>query len=268
MTRRFWYAVEALHSVVYFAPEASTAYAEIGLRGWWMGYFASRAAALGPIGPAPVVAMFHGFAPAMVSRALPDAWSLSSVEAVLAARSTLASSALGRALGSVALPDLSPVVAACGPAGRPLAASHAALPRPADPVGALWWDCTVLREHRGDGHVAALTAAGLDGCEANVLMRGLSRVPERQQSVRGWTDDDWSAARDRLQRRGLLEVSGTASSAGVALREEIELATDVSCAAASAAADEVVTDAVVALARLVASSGAISYPNPIGVPAV
>jgi hypothetical protein len=267
-THRFWYAVEALHSVVYFAPEASTAYTDVGLRGWWMGYFASRAAALGPVGPAPVTAMFHGFAPEFVGRSLPAAWSLAPVEDVLGARSALASLALGRAVGSAPLPDLSAVVAGCVPAGRPLAAAHATLPRPADPVGALWWDCTVLREHRGDGHVAALTAAGIDGCEANVLMRGLDRVPKRQQSVRGWTDDAWAAAADRLRHRGLLDAAGVASTVGIALREDVERATDVSCAVASAAVGPGVIDAVVALARLVASSGAVPYPNPVGVPAV
>ena len=51
--RRLWAAVEPLHAVVYFAPETAAAAKEVGLRGYWMGYFAGRLAPLGSIGPEP-----------------------------------------------------------------------------------------------------------------------------------------------------------------------------------------------------------------------
>src|SRR5580658_1263845 len=72
--RRLWHRLEHLHAVTYFAPECREAHARAGLKGFWMGYFASRAAPLGPVGPGIVEALFFNFAPAMVRRAIPDAW--------------------------------------------------------------------------------------------------------------------------------------------------------------------------------------------------
>src|SRR3954447_19081563 len=92
--RELWRAIEAVHDVVYFAPEAATVYAEVGCRGWWMGYFASRAAALGPVGPDVVTALFFGFAPQLVERAIPDAWRLADREAILATRQRIAGAGL------------------------------------------------------------------------------------------------------------------------------------------------------------------------------
>jgi hypothetical protein len=231
-----------------------------------MGYFASRAAALGPVAAAPVVAMFHGFAPSMVARALPAAWSLAAPAEVVDVRQNLAVLALRRAgVAGEASRTTGPLVAALAFPGRPLAAAHAALPRPDDPLRALWWDCTVLRELRGDGHVAALVTHGLDGCEANVLMHGLGLVPERQQQVRGWTDAEWAAAAERLQRRGLLDAQGIATEDGRALRAAIEDVTDATVA--DVVIPDGVTEALVAAARAVGGSGAVTYPNPVGVPA-
>jgi hypothetical protein len=277
--RPLWYALEAVHSVVYFATEATSAYEAIGLHGYWMGYFASRAAALGPVGAAPVIATFHGFAPRLVHRALPDAWSRTEPATVLATRADLAAQTLaqvlGEVLGEVDVAEVAALtgqlVAGCDAAGRPLAAAHATLPRPADPLRALWHDATILREHRGDGHVAALTVAGLDGCAANVLMLALGRVPERQQRVRGWDDAEWAAAHTRLRSRGLLDAAGAATDAGRALREQVEDDTDATCAGATAAlptsALARLTTLLVGLARQIATSSAFPYPNPIGVPA-
>ena len=74
--RSFWQAVEVIHDVVYFAPDTKQRYEAIGLKGYWMGYIASRSAALGTPSPEVVVALFHGFAPRLIGRALPDAWSM------------------------------------------------------------------------------------------------------------------------------------------------------------------------------------------------
>src|SRR4051794_30288813 len=144
--RQLWQGFEALHDVVYFTPAASTAYAEIGCRGWWMGYFASRAAALGTVGPDLVTALFFGFAPGMVARAIPDAWRLADREAVLTTRQRIAVDALDEIVRDADARDYDTrdydtgdaerlrtlsnltgrMVDAAPRAGRPLFAAHAA----------------------------------------------------------------------------------------------------------------------------------------------
>lgn len=276
--RQLWQAVEALHDVVYFSPAAGTAYTELGCRGWWMGYFASRAAAVGPVGPDVVTALFFNFAPRMVERALPDAWELADRAAVLDARRRIAGDALREVL-DVADTELVDVVGATARmvgaaprAGRALFAATAALPRPEDPVDALWHDVTALREFRGDGHVAALVAAGLSGCAANRLMFALGLVPANQRERRGWTESEWDSAHGELIERGWLDADGQPTRDGRTAREDLEVATDRLCEPATAALgyDELqsLTGSLVALARQVGRSGLIPYPNPTGVPAV
>lgn len=202
--RRVWRLAEPVHAVTYFAPEARAAYEEAGLRGYWRGYFAGRAAPLGPVGPEPVVAAFFGFAPAMVARALPGVWTLAPPERALEARRLGAGAALRRLLAgreaevAEAVDLLRPVTGGLGVAGRVLAAANLALPSPGDPLDALWHQATLLREHRGDGHVAALVAAGLDGCEALVLRTGIDLPRTELQPHRGWSDEQWDAAAARL----------------------------------------------------------------------
>lgn len=277
--RQLWQGFEALHDVVYFTPAAGTAYAEAGCRGWWMGYFASRAAALGPVGPDVVTALFFGFAPRMVERAIPDAWRMADRDAVLATRRRIAGEALRDILdGEIETAELAAVVdvtgrmAATAPrSGRALFAATAALPRPTDPVDALWHDVTALREFRGDGHVAALVAAGLSGCSANRLMFALGLVPANQRERRGYTEQEWELALADLLERGWVHPDGTPTREGRAARAEIELLTDRLCEPATAAVgyDELqsFTRTVVHLAQLVGRSGMIPYPNPTGVPA-
>src|SRR6185436_10308201 len=92
--RRVWETLEPLHASVYFAPEPAEAFAKLGLKGFWMGYVASRAAPMGPVGPAVVEATFAGFHPSLIRRALPDAWDLATPEEIIATRFTAASQAL------------------------------------------------------------------------------------------------------------------------------------------------------------------------------
>src|SRR5437660_1400620 len=194
-----WRALEPYHAVTYFTEESRQAFNDVGLRGFWMGYFAGRAAPMGPVGPGVVVATFFGFRHSMVARALPDAWTFASASDVLAARLAGVDAALRRLLGDAV--GNSAVAEAAGlgraaaeaadPAGRPIFAANADLPWPAEPHLVLWQAATLLREHRGDGHVVALTGAGLDGCESHVSMVAagvLSR--EVLQPNRGWTGDD------------------------------------------------------------------------------
>ncbi len=93
-SRRAWQLVEPLHAVVYFADACRDSLAATGLRGFWMGYFASRAAPLGAVGPAVVDATFYNFAPSWVARSVPDAWKFATPEAALDARAAGAAVAL------------------------------------------------------------------------------------------------------------------------------------------------------------------------------
>ncbi|HVW31707.1 MAG TPA: hypothetical protein VHL53_04125, partial [Acidimicrobiia bacterium] len=233
--RRMWPAYETYHAHVYFVPEAAEAYRELGLKGGWMGYFASRSAALGPASPGLVTAVFFNFHPAMVARALPDAWALASPADVLTARLRTADVALRRLIPDhVGTPEEAEAAAlareaaeAPALAGRPLFGGLRSLPWPEESHLALWHACTLLREHRGDGHVAALTAAGLDGCEAHVTIAAAGNIPrETLQVNRKWSDEEWAAAEDRLRSRGWLDASGALTDAGRAGRAEIEDRTD------------------------------------------
>src|SRR5205085_11694587 len=157
----------------------------------------------------------------------PDAWALASPEDVLAARLRTADVALRRLVpeyvGSAEEAEAAALAreAAEAPAlaGRPLYGALRSLPWPDPPHLQLWHACTLLREHRGDGHVAALTAAGLDGVEAHVTIAAAGGIPrETLQANRKWSDDDWAAAEARLRSRGWLDTAGALTDAGRAGR--------------------------------------------------
>lgn len=291
--RRMWALFEPVHVVSYFAPQSLEAFVQAGLRGFWRGYFAGRAAPVGLTGAAPIVASFFSFAPAIVGRAIPAIWDLITPRDALVVRQAGAVAALRSLL---ALPDGAPVpgaiVAAADRlaevaadldyAGRTLAAANAALPVPAEPLARLWHAATLLREHRGDGHIGALVAADLDAPEALALRAGVDRAAdganshvtvgwrrEQMQPARGWTDEQWDAAEARLASRGLLRPDGTATTAGVTLHRQIEHATDVAAARPWAALREGQADRLADLLVPVttACAAVLPVPNPIGVPA-
>jgi hypothetical protein len=276
LARDLWHRYEAVHIVTYFHPAAKTAFEAVGLRGFWRGYFAGRAAPLGPVDAAPVIASFFSFAPQMVERALPDVWSRATPEAALTARVEGALAALvelcgepdaSRARDCTELADLlSRVVAACDDAGRVLAAANRALPAPTAPLARVWHATTVLREHRGDGHNAALVAAGFDGCEVLVLRAGLDLTRDALQPARGWTDDEWAAASDRLVARGWLEMDGRATHSGEAVYAEAEATTDRLAAEPwSVLAPAEIRRVAVLLEPLAAATrGVLPAINPIG----
>ncbi|NUO55212.1 MAG: hypothetical protein HOV78_01005 [Hamadaea sp.] len=273
LARRMWTLFEPLHAVTYFAPEAREQFEAAGLRGFWRGYFAGRAAVLGPVGPAPVVAAFFGFAPATVARALPDVWSRATPAAALEARQSGSVAALRRLLTEVgedhvaeAADLLSRAALAADTAGRVLGAANLAQPMPADPYARLWQAATILREHRGDGHVAALVTAGLDGCEALAWRSGLDLSRQTLQPARGWTDEEWAAAVGRLHQRGWLTSAGTATTSAVEAHRRIERITDEAAMRpwhALGPTDRLV-DLLTPLAR--AAARAIPEINPIGLP--
>lgn len=272
--RQFWQGIEVIHDVVYFGDDIRERFDAIGLKGWWMAYFAQRSAALGTPDPMTVTALFHGFAPRLVERALPDAWSLANRDEILATRLKLAVDRLTPCIDPTAVDtgiarlakDLEAIVDGLDFAGRALAATHANLPRPNDPIERLWWAATVLREYRGDSHVAILVAAGLDGAAANALAVADGRAPTTQQQARGWNDDEWMAAYEHLRRRAWTTEYGEITDAGKAARAQIEDATD---RVSSASFDEemqaraITTErALVDLARAINSAGSVPFPNP------
>jgi hypothetical protein len=270
--REFWQAIEVLHDVVYFAPDAQERFEAIGLKGFWMGYVASRSAALGTPSPELVIATFHGFAPQRIHRALPDAWQQADRETILTTRLDLARDALTGPLADTDVPrlakELASIATGLDHAGRPLAAAHAALPVPDDDLGRLWHAATVLREYRGDSHVALLTAAGLDGAAANALAEADGRVRDDQRVSRGWTEDEWADAYERLRRRDWVDASRTITDNGRAARAQIEDATDrvsAACFTEEMQARTITLEsALVTAARAVEQAGAVTFPNPTG----
>jgi hypothetical protein len=280
--RRMWTLFEPLHVVTYFSAEALSAFTGAGLRGFWRGYFAGRAAPLGAAGAAPVTASFFTFAPPMVARALPGVWELITPQDALAVRSAGAVAALHRLTAdrgaevAAAADLLLRATDALDCAGRVLAAANAVLPVPEEPAARLWQAATLLREHRGDGHFAALVAADVDGCEALVLRAG--SVPgegeeggptrEQLQPLRGWTDEEWGQAAARLAERGWLQADGLVTPDGAAARQAVEDATDRAAARPwarlGAAATEDLADALAPISRACATE--LPFPNPVGVP--
>lgn len=235
--RRCHNALNPLHSAVYFSPDLGEEFGGIGITAPAAVYFAGRSAALGAVGPGTVTATFYNFSHELVAAHLPAVWDIASPEAVLAARLRAADSTLRRLLGEevIASPELAEAAqlalratAGCTRHARPLYAAHADLPVPEQPHLAYWHAATLLREHRGDAHLAALLAAGLDPVEALVshTATGKGMSPRWTLATRGWHRSDWEDASARLRERGLLTAEGGLTEAGVALRTGLEEATD------------------------------------------
>ncbi|RSM36127.1 hypothetical protein DMA12_41380 [Amycolatopsis balhimycina DSM 5908] len=234
--QRFKAAFDSLHALVYFAPEVDAAFAGAGLRPGRMPYFAGRSAAMGAVGPEVVAATFYNFNPEVVARTIPRAWTLATPEQVLEARLAGVGKALTRLLGDHVKSDEAAeaaelareATAGCRAEGRPLYAAHAGLAWPGEPHLVLWHAVTLLREHRGDGHIAALVLEGLSGLEALVTHGATGRgfVTAAAKLTRGWSDEQWSAAESALKDRGLLDAEGALTDAGLAQRDRVETATE------------------------------------------
>jgi hypothetical protein len=277
--RELWLRIETLHAVTYFGEETLQAGRDAGLSGFWMGYFGFRAAPMGRVGSGVVEATFFNFAPAFVARRVPEVWEHAAPEALAGARASAAAATLARVAPEIteaaagANDDLARAIERCSAAGRPLFAANRRLRAPEDPIAAFWQSCTALREHRGDGHVAALTAAGLDGVEAHVLIAiEQENSPEDLQRTRGWSADDWSAAVERCRSRRLLDAAGALTEAGAALRHDVEAVTDRLALEPWVGVGAREREGLLAMlepaAVAVARSGLIRYPNPMGLPSV
>lgn len=239
--RKTWLTLEPLHGMVYFAPEAPESYERAGIPRA-AGYFVTRSAPMGAVHATTVVATFYNFRPSLVQDAMAGAWDAVTPERAVAARLEAADGALRRLLGdAVTSPDMARAAelaraaalrASERPAGRPLFAGHAGLEWPTEPHAVLWHAQTLLREFRGDGHVAALLLHDLDPVEALVMHAASGEVPVGfLRTTRGWRDTEWDGAVTRLRGRGwVADVSDEGglvlSSEGLAARQAIEDMTD------------------------------------------
>ncbi|WSQ09743.1 hypothetical protein OG604_19350 [Streptomyces sp. NBC_01231] len=234
--RQLWHLLEPLHAVLYYAPEVFEEAAALGyeVQERWPTYFPYRAAPLGAVDGERVTSAFYSFSPRMVTEYMAPAWGIASPEVMLAARTRGIDRAHRALFGDRAdSPELAEAAAlarraaeSANTAGRPLAAANAELKWPESPHLQLWHAATILREHRGDGHIAALLVAGLDPVESLVSFAAIGAASTERFESRGWSAVEWAAARERLYARGLVDADGSATDAGRALRDSVEQDTD------------------------------------------
>ncbi|MEV6151976.1 hypothetical protein AB0L53_16680 [Nonomuraea sp. NPDC052129] len=234
LARRMWHQLEPIHAALYFSPQSFEEAAAIGydVESRWPSYFAYRTAPLGRAGTNLAFATYYSFSPRTIAEHVPAVWDTASPAEVLRARlravdrtyRTLLGDGIG-ALGEAA--ELARRVAeSVTVGGRPFAAANLDLPWPDEPHLALWHAATVLREHRGDGHLVALQAAELDPCESLVSLAAIGGAPVANFAGRGWSESEWASAQDRLAGRGLVDTEGQATDQGRALRDQVERMTD------------------------------------------
>jgi hypothetical protein len=277
--RRLWALGEPFHALIYFADELRVAGGSAGLTGFWQTYFAFRAAPLGAVGPEVVTATFYNFAPSFVARRVPAIWAATTPAAALEARLGGVHAAVGRVLGTdwpgsaeaAEAASLACVAAAAVDLpGRPLAAANSAVTIPEEPHLALWQALTTLREHRGDGHNAALLQREVDGVGAHVLAAAAGRsTREWLQRARGWDDAEWDDAVEVLSRRGWLD-GDELSAEGLAMVAAVEADTDrLALRPWQALGDpgcDRLAELLGAIRRAVVAAGDWPAHNPIGAP--
>ena len=277
--RRLWALAEPYHALTYFADESRAESEAAGLRGYWRGYFALRAAPLGPVGAAVVTATFYNFAPGFVARAVPEVWDVVPPATALDVRLAGVDRAVRRVLGddwlrspeaAEAAELVTAAAATASASGRPLAAANAALPTPDEPHLALWQALSTLREYRGDGHNAALLQREVSGVQAHVLAAAAGRSSrEWLMRARGWDDAAWDGAVAALTERGWLE-DGELSAEGLAITAAVEADTDRLALGPWRALGDVRCDRLADLLgpvrRAVVAAGDWATGNPIGVP--
>ena len=242
--RKTWRTLEPLHGMIYFVPEAADAYARLGITGR-SGYFASRAAPMGAVTADVVVSTFYNFNPELVHAAIPRSWELATPAQLVSARFAAVDAASRRILGdevvrsedmarAAALARVAAEAAADRVEGRPLAAGHADVAWPGEPHLVLWHAQSILREFRGDGHVAQLVVHGLTGLEALVTHAAAGEVPGHVlRATRAWSDEAWNAAAEDLRVRGWIEPGDALvfTAWGASQRRAIEDGTDALAAA-------------------------------------
>ncbi len=237
--RKTWRTLEPLHGMIYFVPEAAEAYERLGITGR-AGYFASRAAPMGAVPADVVISTFYNFNPDLVRSAIPESWEKASPADLVTARFAAVDAACRRLLGddvlrseemrrAAELARLAAEEASRHTEGRPLAAGHCDVAWPGEAHLVLWHAESILREFRGDGHVALLVVHGLSGLEALVSHAAAGDVPPHLlRATRAWPDEAWDEAVVALQSRGWLEAGDELrfTGSGEAKRRAIEEGTD------------------------------------------
>ncbi|MDR2985721.1 MAG: hypothetical protein LBV34_12865 [Nocardiopsaceae bacterium] len=231
---RMFELIEPIATVT-FSEVPNGAFLAIGMRNYWDGYFAGRAAPLG-LAPAGVVhAVFYNFAPGEVARHIPWVWGKTTPEEAIAVRERGSAAALRQMAGELAgspgvarVADLATRAAVSAPTeGRALYAGLRELDVPEEPAARLWHSATLLREHRGDGHNAALVAHSIGGTEAHVLLAlSLGMRAEKFGRIHHLPKAQLAAVIDGLRERGLVDASGGFTDAGREKKERIEALTD------------------------------------------
>jgi hypothetical protein len=278
--RRMWELFEPIHDVAYFTPEVRAAADELGMRGFWMGYFAFRAAALGAVTAATATAVFFSFPAHLAARALPDAWQYAGPEQALSARAASAERALRRIFGATVsegqiaeAADLAwEAAAAADSAGRVLSTANQALPRPESPLQRLWQATTTLREHRGDGHIAVLVSSGIDPIRAQLLKTAAGESDEKAlRDGRKWNAELWEATKDEMRDEGWIDDHGALTAAGEEVHAELERLTDAAALSPWIALGQERTERLagllVPLTAAVRDAGVVPAANPVGVTA-
>jgi hypothetical protein len=266
--RRLRNVTEPIAAGVYFAPEAIQGYETLGLD-YFQGYFCSRSACLGAAPWSVVCAAFAAFKPAAVESAVTAGWQKTDPQSMLDARLAGATAQLERLVGDVAKPAdverateiLYSLTDGVDPSGRMLYAGLSVQPRPESLFGGLWHAADLVREHRGDGHIAAWIPY-TDSTEITVLTELAWGIPPRSYVfTRGWSEGEVDAAYERLTARGLLDANGM-TAAGTALRDQIEHATDLATRAVTerlAADGDELFDLITPWAEAIVAGG--GYPT-------
>ena len=241
-------ALEPLVGQVYFSPECHANYVNLGFQpspGVMNGvampemvsYFTSRGSLMGQVPGELVAAAFAVFNPVIVIPAVTAGWQITDARTVCAARRDGAVAHLERILGAApaGVDDVRTVlqraIDVLRPEGRPLFAGALSQAIPATDLAVVWHFGDMLREFRGDCHTAAWIAAGLDATEIGLLTELFWGLPLKSYSrTRGWSEDDFAAAIERLEHRGLVR-DGAFTTAGREVREQVEVATDLQLAA-------------------------------------
>ncbi|WP_370324751.1 hypothetical protein [Euzebya sp.] len=257
--------IEPFHAILYLSPTAHAAWEQLGLEPRGQGYVAGRIAPFGPVGPDVANAVSFNFNPALFDHALPAAWDIASPAEVLATRARIVETIftdVGAPTDRLAEATAIAVTAAEATPlpGRPLAAANRRVPPPGTPWAALWQALAVVREHRGDGHVALLVAEDLAPVDALVLYSAWQSNVSRRflQRSRLWDDEAWAAGEARLRSRGLLDDDGLTAD-GEVFRGHLEQRTDELAAAPwvaiGADASLLLFDLMVPVVRAMAAGG-------------
>jgi hypothetical protein len=275
LARRFFDRYEPVHGITYFAPGVRTTLDAMGFIGFWRGYFAARSAPLGQVPVEMVTALFYNFSAERVHKAVPAIWDIATPAEMVRVRQDTAVAALrgyGLTDETPGVPEAAELAGLAGRGapldGRPLFAANVALPWPDSPLAALWHAATLLREHRGDGHVAVLVSEGISGRESNVFHAAAGAVPaDYIKRSRDYSDDEWAACVRSLGERGLVTAACTLTDTGQALKDHVELRTDTLALSALSALDDSAVErlfqALTPITRQVIAGGDLPAATPM-----